>query len=206
MKTVSWEKIIIALTLMLICFTMGCATRHFVLKPNNLNELGPVPNGKARIIFFSPTDVVSYLNTGSLLLSDGESEIGPLTGKSYFVYETVPGNHIFGASINRLRFDFIKAEIEAKKTYYIWNSMVDSFVVGAFPRISPVKKDSELMLKLDGWLQDLKQSIYNNEGLEYLQNEKKKEKDKEKLISAKEKWLSDPASDSKDKLLPEDGL
>jgi hypothetical protein len=205
MKTKFWEKIIIVLIIMLIGSTMGCE-KHFVLKPNRLNELGPVPGGKARIIFFSPTAIVSHLNEGSLLLSDGESEIGPLTGKSYFIYETVPGNHIFGASINRLRFDFIKAKIEAEKTYYIWNSIVDSFIAGCFPMIYPVKKNSETMIKLNEWLPDLKQSIYNEEGLAYLQNEKKKAKDKKRLTNAKTKWLSDPGNDSKDKLLPEDGI
>jgi hypothetical protein len=59
-------------------------------------------DGKARTIFFCPTDIVSYLSKESLLLSIGENEIGPLTGKSYFIYEAVAGNHIFGASIKGL--------------------------------------------------------------------------------------------------------
>jgi hypothetical protein len=205
MKTVTDGKILAVLTLVLVCSAIGCS-RHFVLKPNCLNELGPVPNGKSRIIFFSPTNIVSNLSKGSLLLSDGENEIGPLTGQSYFIYETAPGSHIFGTSINRLRFDFIRAEIEGGKTYYIWNSMVDSFIAGCYPRISPVKGNSELMLKLDGWLPDLKESMYNKEGLAYLQNEKRKVKDKKRLISAKEKWLSDPSNDNKHQLMPEDGI
>jgi hypothetical protein len=97
---------------------LGCANeKHFLLKPNTINQLGPAPKDVARVIFFSPTSIVSSLSIGSLIASDGDKEIGPITGKSYFVYDTNPGKHIFGVSVNRIRFDFMRADIEGSKTY-----------------------------------------------------------------------------------------
>ena len=205
MKINLFKKISIIIVCIFASSLIGCA-RQFVLKPNNLNQLDAIPAEKARVVFFSPTGMVSQLVQGSLYITDGDNEIGPLTGNSYLIYEADPGQHIFGANINRIRFDFIMAEIEGNKTYYVWNSMVDGFIAGCFPRIYPVKKGSDKMEKLDEWLPGLQESSYNKSGLSYLSNEKNIERDKSRLIKEKEDWLAGKINMDKPKLMPEDGI
>src|SRR5688572_28868858 len=76
--------------------------------------LEPAPLNKAVVYFVRPTSIGFAINFSYF---DSTQLIGKFNGPAYIRYECEPGKHLFWAcSENR---DFVEAEVEAGKIYFI---------------------------------------------------------------------------------------
>lgn len=86
----------------------------FKLSSISAQEIAPAPNDKAVVYFVRVSSLGFAINFSYF---DSTKLIGKFNGVSYIRYECDPGSHLFWArSENR---DFIEAEVEAGKIYFI---------------------------------------------------------------------------------------
>ena len=85
--------------------------------PAAAQEIPEPEEGKALIIFLRPSKKAKRIKSSVFDLTSGKSEIiGIASGRTKLAYSTDPGEHLFmviGESA-----DFMKADLEAGKTYY----------------------------------------------------------------------------------------
>ncbi len=207
------KKIPYLVFILLVSILYSCAGNFSTVKQNTLLDLEKPKADTARVIFIRPARGLAGVSFMSIY--DQNHLIGILAGSSYFTYNTRPGLHIFG-SLFITDFDFLHAELESGKTYYVFCSRIDKFIK-LVPIIVAVKKDSKLMQKVPGWLPDLDQAELTDEGTDQLkvrQDENGKfvmakpgsrgiRKDIEKL---RENWMYRQKMEGKERLTIEDGL
>lgn len=155
------------LTLLLViiaAFSFSCAKPLFTVLPNDSFAIRDTNTETARIVFLRPTEgILSAYHIG---IYDGNELIGILPSTSYFAYNAQPGKHVFG-SLYFFATDFLEADIEAGKTYYVFCGLYDSFIGGARCKMTAIKKGSENMRKVSGWFYRLRKTELSAEGIEY---------------------------------------
>jgi hypothetical protein len=106
-------------------------------------EIPPAPEGKAVVYFARPSAMGFAIN---FIYFDSAKVIGRFNGPKYIRYECDPGKHIFWArSENK---DFIDAEVEAGKIYFI-EASPKMGAVKAGVKLEPVDpKDEKTMGKI----------------------------------------------------------
>ncbi len=151
----------------------------------------PAPPGKAVVYFARPSSLGFAINFSYF---DSTALIGKFNGPKYIRYECEPGRHLFWArSENR---DFIEAEVEAGKIYFI-EAIVKMGAVKAAVKLNPInpndpKKMSKILKMMTKkpsesfTIQELEAETKNLEdaiarGMEKYQEEKKKGKVNERL-------------------------
>lgn len=109
-------------------------------------EISPAPEGKAVVYFVRPSALGMAINFSYF---DSTALVGRFNGPKYIRYECDPGKHLFWArSENR---DFVEAELEAGKIYFI-EAIVKMGAVKAAVNLDPVdpsnQKRMDKILKL----------------------------------------------------------
>jgi hypothetical protein len=111
---------------------------------------------------------------------------------------------------------FLHAELEGGKTYYVFCARIDTFAK-LIPTIVAVKKDSELMQKVPGWLAGIGQAELTDEGIDQL---KVRQDEKGKFVLSKpgsieirknievlrKQWIEKAKLTGKESLSMEDGV
>lgn len=76
------------------------------------------PEGKAQIVFMRPLFFGGGIRSAVFDISSGENKVvGAMRGKKKFVYIVDPGDYTF--MVIGANADFMKAKVEAGKTYYV---------------------------------------------------------------------------------------
>lgn len=154
----------ILLVLAMVALSYSCAKPLFTVVQNDSFAIQNSNSETARIVFLRPTE--GLLSAYHIGIYDGNELIGILPSSSYFTYNAQPGKHIFG-SLYFLTTDFLKADIEAGRTYYVFCGLYDSFLGGTHCKITAIKKGSENMPKVASWLYNLRRTELSPEGIEY---------------------------------------
>ena len=154
----------ILLLLIIVTFSYSCAKPLFAVVPNDSFNIRNTNSETAKIVFLRPTE--GLLSAYHIGIYDENELIGILPSLSYFTYNAQPGKHIFG-SLYFFRTDFLEADIEAGKTYYVFCGLYDSFLGGAHPKMTAIKKGSANMPKVSGWLYKLRRTELSAEGIEF---------------------------------------
>ena len=206
------KKIPYLIFILLISILYSCAGNFSTVKQNTLLELEKPKAETARVIFIRPgsgSRGVSFIS-----IYDQNHLIGILPGSSYFTYNAKPGSHIFGSLFFK-DFDFLHAELEGGKTYYVFCT---SYGFGRpIPIILAVKKDSKWEQKVPGWLPGLYQAELTDEGIDQL---KLRQDEKGKFVMAKpgsieirmdievlrKQWIERAKVTGKESLTMEDGV
>ena len=154
----------ILILLMIAAFSYSCAKPLFTVVQNDAYAIQSTNTGTARIVFLRPTE--GLLSGYHIGIYDGNELIGILPTLSYFTYNAQPGKHMFG-SLYFHTTDFLEADLEAGKTYYVFCGLYDSFLGGAHCKITAIKRGSENMPKVASWLYKLRRTELSAEGIEY---------------------------------------
>jgi hypothetical protein len=148
----------------MVSFSYSCAKPLFTVVQNDSYTIQNTNTEAARIVFLRPTE--GLLSAYHIGIYDENKLIGILPSLSYFTYNAQPGKHIFG-SLYFLTTDFMEADIEAGKTYYVFCGLYDSFFGGTHCKITAVKKGSANMPKVASWLYKLRRTELSAEGIEH---------------------------------------
>jgi len=105
--------------------------------PAKPNDLGPVPAGKGRVVFFRPSRFVGA--AVSFSVREGDTGIGKLTNGTYFAWDTDPGTHEYNISFEAK--DTLRMEVEEGETYYVVQSVAMG-VFGGRPNLTPSTEDA----------------------------------------------------------------
>lgn len=158
------NRCFVLLLVIIAAFTCSCAKSLFTVVPNDSSAIRDTNAETARIVFLRPTEgLLSIYHIG---IYDGNELIGILPSTSYFTYNTQPGKHMFGA-LYFFTTDFVEADIEAGKTYYVFCGLYDSFFGGTHCKMTAIKKGSENMRNVAGWFYRLKRTVLTAEGIDY---------------------------------------
>jgi len=125
--------------LVLLVALIGCAgsSRYMKMAPSNASY-GPKP-GKALIVFMRPSGFAYAIDAGVLhVLPDSNKMVGIVSAKKKVAYSIEPGEHLF--MVVGEAADFLKAHVEAEKTYYV-NVKVRSGVWKARFSLVPIRTD-----------------------------------------------------------------
>ena len=157
------KKMLNLILVLLLSILYSCAGNHnyYLIKKNTFNETVKPKDEIARVVFLRPATGRS--GSGNIKIYRQDQLIGILPGSSYFTYEVKPGYHNFG-SLFAKSADFLNAELEGGKTYYVFCARLDA-VVKKLPLIKAVKKNSDLMQNVTKWLPELKQAELTEEGI-----------------------------------------
>lgn len=209
------KKRYVFLLIALLSIILLSCTHYYVVKKHIRYEKQKVPKGKARVVFMRPG---SY-STGfeDVGIYDGDASIGVLPPNTFFIYDAEPGKHIFGAYW-MVKMDFLKADIEAGKTYYV-QAILQDIYIKFFPKIVAVKKGSDIMYILDEVLAKLKHVEFTDVGrdmykvrnapsgkfikVEHLSDGRGYSV---QLVKSRNAWLKRAEVEPKPTLLTEDGL
>jgi len=108
-------------------------------------DIEPAPDDKT-VVYFMNIPGFSTASISDIYYFDNETFIGICKGKNYFRYECEPGEHVF--SVRERYPDFIEADIEAGKIYFIQVS-VSGGAYGILYPVDPRKpKSMKKILKL----------------------------------------------------------
>lgn len=143
------NKIKFLLLVAVLLVLSSCAGKSSYMMPaTNMYSRG-VPSNKAVVYFMRPSGMGFAVN---FQIWDGDKLIGLSQAKSYFAYETNPGNHLFmGFAENQVA---VNADLAAGKEYYIGTNVR----MGAWKArmgFTPVTRGSELWDKVDLYKQQL---------------------------------------------------
>lgn len=158
------KRVSILFLLMVAAFSYSCAKPLFAVVQNDSYAIQNTNPETARIVFIRPA--VGLLSAYHIGIYDEDELIGILPSSSYFTYNAQPGKHIFG-SLYFFRTDFLEADIQAGKTYYVFCGLYDSFIGGAHCKITAIKKGSPQMPMVAGWLYNSRRTELTAEGIEY---------------------------------------
>lgn len=124
-------------------------------------DIPPAPQDKAVVYFVRPSALGFAINFTYL---DSATVIGRFNGPKYIRYECKPGTHLFWArSENR---DFIEAEVEAGKIYFI-EATPKMGAVKAGVRLEPINPtDQKAMTKILKLLSKKPSEVFTKEELE----------------------------------------
>jgi hypothetical protein len=202
------------LVLITVAFCCSCSKPLFTVVPSDpLPTRNPNPE-TARVVFFRPAE--GFLSAYHIGIYDENQLIGILPSTSYFTYDAQPGKHIFG-SLYFFKIDFLEADIEAGKTYYVFCGLYDTFIGGINCKIIAIKKGSENMRKVPEWFYRSRRTELSAEGIEYY---KVKSDEKGKYLigrqgrlftsrldieTIRKKWIERAKTTGKPPLLSEDG-
>ena len=157
------KKVRITVFIIFVSIMYSCHPDYSILKDNSANQSDKPNDEIARVVFLRPA--TGSLGKSTAAIYDQDQLIGILPGSSYFIYDSKPGQHIFG-SLYGMQFDFVKGDLEVGKTYYVLFLTYDTFIRGIHGKILAIKKDSEHIQKLKSWLSSpkLKQAELTNAG------------------------------------------
>lgn len=200
--------------IVLVPILCSCAGNFYVTKQNTFSKTEKIEPDAARVVFLRPA--TGMAGAGFISIYDEDNLIGILPGKSFHSYNTKPGKHIFGF-LFIYDFDFLHAELEGGKTYFVFCTRVDMFVK-VVPKITAIKKDSDVMQKVDEWLSKLNQAELTDEGVAQLKV--RSDKDGKYILAtpgpgkvirkdialARELWLEKSKTTLKESLSVQDGV
>ena len=91
-----------------------------------LKAVGPMEDGKARIVFYRPS---KFAGGGvGFIVRENDKELGKLRNGKYFVINVEPGKHAF--VVHTEATDNLSLEVEPGKTYFVAGSISMGFMVG----------------------------------------------------------------------------
>lgn len=140
------------LVIMIIAlFVSGCAgsSSYMKLVPEHVTSYAPEVN-QSLVIFMRPSGMAYAIQCSVFDITGGENEfVGIVSAKKKVAYQTYPGEHMFmvvGESA-----DFMKAYLEAGKTYYalvtprmgVWKARFS---------LNPIHKEELTSDKFDKWV------------------------------------------------------
>jgi len=88
--------------------------------------LGPLEEGKARVVFFRPSKFVGAAI--GFIVREQTAELGKLRSGWYFVINAEPGAHTY--TVHSEATDNTTMELEAGETYFVTGSISMGFLVG----------------------------------------------------------------------------
>jgi hypothetical protein len=155
------NAIIVLLLSATFFFSISCVSgsKYYHIKKEKISDMQIPPEGKARVVFFRPQ--TGMLGQLFFNIYDADTLIGILPENSFFIYDTEPGEHIFGGQMVKLT-DFLKADIAVGKTYYVRCTYHDYFAKYV-AKIVAVKKGSDIMSTLGNVLPTLQYATHTNE-------------------------------------------
>jgi hypothetical protein len=123
--------------LLVIILAAGCAaSKETKVSSRAMPDLAMPSPGKAKVVFFRP-DSNGGIDVG---VHDGEQLVAKLPGKSYTVYESAPGRHLFSGSFGNL--DILNANLSPDRIYYVQARMVVQMFGPAHIKLSPMTPDT----------------------------------------------------------------
>ncbi len=148
------KKLLVTLA---VLASTGCSGPvQFVVHDDVRGVVPKAPRDKALVVFARPSPPGRGFNTR---LYDGDELVGLLTGRSYFVYETTPGKHLFaslGHDIAKYtNFSFLEADLAPGKTYFVWASWYPRYKglgLQQWVDLNPVKPGTDEWQKMQTWL------------------------------------------------------
>lgn len=158
------KRCAILLSLILVVFSYSCAKPLYTVVQNDSFAIRNTDTETAKIVFLRPAE--GLLSAYHIGIYDENELIGILPSLSCFTYNAQPGKHIFGA-LYFFRTDFLEADIEAGKTYYVLCGLYDSFFGGTHCKMTAIKKGSANRPKVAGWLRKLRRTELSDQGIEY---------------------------------------
>ncbi|NKB61666.1 MAG: hypothetical protein GKR95_12835 [Gammaproteobacteria bacterium] len=94
----------------------GCMTSHSI--KSETNEIPAPSDDSAVVVFMRSSFIMGGVSMNLFEKSDGElSFVGTMADKSKIAHRTKPGKKVFMTHIQDV--DFMPAEVEANKTYYV---------------------------------------------------------------------------------------
>lgn len=163
----------------------GCAKPVF----NVVNPKTSAPAAdKALVYFMRPRRFEAFTGGGNLYakLYDGDTFLGDVPAKYQLAYQATPGKHVF--MVTGSAADFLQAELEAGKKYYVVIEPRPGFDGLSFvmrPQNGQIDQQ-----RLDTWHQVMRQIEPNEYGLTLAQqNEEKRKALKERYYN---QWLQKP--------------
>lgn len=150
-------------------------------------SIPPAPDGMAVVYFVRTSSLGLAINFSYF---DSTKLIGRFNGPKYIRYECTPGHHLlWGRSENR---DYIEAEVEAGKIYFIWAVPEMGFAkasIGLYP-VDP--SDEKTMTKIFKLMAKQPAETFTSEKLEADAKDLKEAIDRgmEKYKEIKEKGLT----------------
>jgi hypothetical protein len=184
------------------------------VKNNLLTDTKNNSPTKAKIVFLRPEQFGT--NKAEVLpVYDNETLVGMLPNKSHFVYETDPGEHLFGGLMG-FKMDFLKAYVGGGKTYYVKCIRQDRFI-GVYPLLAAIKKDSMIVSDLENIiatsdqteLVDYSNELYkvqNSTSGMYIEYKLYWKHVKVNFSEKRDAWLKKEKDTGKPMLLIEDGI
>jgi hypothetical protein len=122
----------------------------------------PAPEGKA-VVYFVRTSALGLAIKFTYL--DSTKIIGRFNGPKYIRYECSPGKHLFWArSENR---DFVEAELEAGKIYFLWAVPQMGLVKAAVELLPVDPRDESTMKKIIKLLTRKEGEVFSEQELDY---------------------------------------
>ena len=176
----------------------SCSTggNYYPLSENMPPQINKLYNNKATVVFVRPADEKA-VTPNPMPVYDGDQLIGGLPGENYFIYYAEPGKHIFACQMLPRYIDFVEADIEGDKTYYVVVLTKHSFFFVRYALVA-VKKDSDLMPEIIERLPKLQYAELTEEGrIKFSDVELEKERNE---------FLEEVKETNKPKLLTEDGI
>lgn len=200
MKTVTWLAVLSFLLL------SGCATSPMTIAPDQV--LPPVQSDESQVVFMRTSHFGGAISASLFDVSEAETKfIGISAVGTKIAVKTSPGEHMF--MVVSEAADFMKAILEAGKTYYV---LVTPRVGAWKARFSlwPFSSDPEAKFKNSGdqfekWVDDTKLLLQSEKSLGwYEQNKASVEQKKAKYLPV---WEQKASEDLGLRTLnPEDGL
>jgi hypothetical protein len=119
------------------------------LNPAVEAALGPIAEGKSRIVFFRPSKFAGAAI--GFIVREDKAELGKLRSGNFFVINAEPGKHTY--TVHSEATDNTIMEVEAGETYFVIGSISMGFLVGhphlactdvttfeaALPKLTPSK-------------------------------------------------------------------
>ena len=212
------KKYILLSVMLLVGLFLSCSgpnrINFYNVKNNILTDTKNKSTTKAKIVFLRPEQ--SGTNKAEVLpVYDNENLIGMLPNKSHFVYETDPGEHLFGGLMG-FKIDFLKAYIGSGKTYYVKCIRQDR-AIGVYPSLTAFKKDTMIVSDIENIIDNSDQTEladYSNEfykvqnstaGL-YIEYKLYWKQVKVNFSEERDAWLKKEKETEKPMLLVEDGI
>lgn len=208
------KRCLVLLLLLFVVCSYSCAKPLYSVVQHDYFPSSHTDTQTARIVFLRPTEgLLSMYHIG---IYDGNALIGILPSLSYFSYNVQPGKHTFGA-LYFLSTDFVEADVEAGKTYYVFCGIYDAFLGLTHAKMTAIKKESENMPRVSEWLNTLKKAELTDAGIEYYKSRRDEKgtyiigrqgliKARLNIDAIRAQWLAKAKRTGKPGLTAEDGV
>ena len=206
-KLMKKNAITIAFLFFSIILLTGCGglpTRwEYTVKIDNL---GDVPNGKARIVFFTPRTTAGHVIDAT---NDDLILLGSPRGGEGLVHDIEPGEYLFMVSSENA--DFIRATLEPNRTYYAlvqWRFGVVLVRYGLWPIRNGSQGDYPFESeRVQGWLRNIDYVSAHEKYLNFWGGERYMRGYQKQRDKYWPKWQEKSSEDKLSRtLLPKDGI